>query len=71
MPPAARPKLQDYDFDLDRALSAVVGVRALVPEEAFTAQTLGTERVGHGVLIDDGVVLTIGYLVMEAETIWL
>jgi S1-C subfamily serine protease len=71
VPPAARPKLQDYDFDLDRTLSAVVGLRALVPEEAVTAQTLGTERVGHGVLIEDGIVLTIGYLVMEAETIWL
>jgi S1-C subfamily serine protease len=71
VPPAARPKPQDYGFDLDRALSTVVGLRALVPEEAFTAQTLGTERLGHGVLIEDGVVLTIGYLVMEAETIWL
>jgi S1-C subfamily serine protease len=71
VPPAARPKLQDYDFDLDRTLSAVVGLRSLVPEEAVTAQTLGTERVGHGVLIEDGIVLTIGYLVMEAETIWL
>jgi S1-C subfamily serine protease len=32
---------------------------------------LGAERAGNGVLIDDGVVLTIGYLITEAETVWL
>jgi S1-C subfamily serine protease len=43
-----------------------------VPEDAFTAGTLGTERAGSGVLIrDDGLVLTIGYLITEAESIWL
>ncbi len=42
------------------------------PESAFTAQTLGTERAGNGVLIrDDGIVLTIGYLVTEAQSVWL
>jgi S1-C subfamily serine protease len=49
-----------------------VGIRALVPQDAFTAEILGTERVGHGVLIrKDGVVLTIGYLITEAETVWI
>ena len=38
---------------------------------SFTAETLGTERAGNGVLIRDGVVLTIGYLITEAQTIWL
>ena len=33
--------------------------------------TLGTERAGNGVLIDDGLVLTIGYLITEAEAVWL
>ncbi len=48
-------------------LSAVVGVRAEVPPSARTAQTLGTEREGGGVVIgQDGLVLTIGYLIMEA-----
>ena len=48
----------------------MVGVRAVVPGDAFTADTLGTERAGNGVLIrNDGLVLTIGYLVTEAETI--
>ena len=67
-----QPKPEDYGYDLDRALSAVVGVRATVPGDAFTAETLGTERAGNGVVIrDDGLVLTIGYLITEAETVWL
>jgi S1-C subfamily serine protease len=67
-----QPKPDDYDYDLDRALSAVVGVKAIVPGDAFTAETLGTERAGNGVLIrEDGLVLTIGYLITEAETVWL
>ncbi|HRD77798.1 MAG TPA: S1C family serine protease [Hyphomicrobiaceae bacterium] len=50
----------------------MVTIRAFVPEDAFTAETLGTERAGHGVVIDhDGLVLTIGYLVTEAETVWI
>jgi S1-C subfamily serine protease len=71
VPPGAQPKPQDYAYDLDRALSAVVSVTATVPADAFTAQTLGTERSGHGVQIRDGVVLTIGYLVTEAQSVWL
>jgi S1-C subfamily serine protease len=71
VPPAAQPKPQDYPYDLDRALSAVVSVTATVPADAFTAQTLGTERTGHGVQIRDGIVLTIGYLVTEAASVWL
>ncbi len=72
IPGEIQPKPADCAFDLDRALSAVLGLRATVPEDAFTAGTLGTERAGSGVLIGkDGLVLTIGYLVTEAETIWL
>jgi S1-C subfamily serine protease len=66
-----QPKPEDYAYDLDTALSAVVGVRAVIPGDAFTADTLGTERAGNGVLIDDGLVLTIGYLITEAESVWL
>ena len=48
-------------------LNAVVGVRAMVPASARTADTLGAEREGGGVVIgEDGLVLTIGYLIMEA-----
>jgi S1-C subfamily serine protease len=72
MPAALQPQAENYDYDLDDALAAVVGLKAGVPEGAFTAETLGTERSGNGVLIrPDGLVLTIGYLITEAETIWL
>src|SRR5215469_12035286 len=72
IPGEIQPKPGDCAFDLDRALSAILGLRATIPEDAFTAGTLGTERAGSGVLIrKDGLVLTIGYLVTEAETIWL
>jgi S1-C subfamily serine protease len=72
IPGEFQPKPEDYDFDLDNALGAVLGVQATVPEDAFTAGTLGTERAGSGVLIrKDGLVLTIGYLITEAESIWL
>jgi len=71
VPAAVQPRLEDYGFDLERALSAVVGLHSIVPGDAFTADTLGTERAGNGVLIDDGLIVTIGYLVTEAETVWL
>src|SRR6266576_3409386 len=71
VPASVQPKPEDYGYDLDAALSAVVGIRAIIPGDAFTAETLGTERAGNGVLIRDGVVLTIGYLITEAQTIWL
>ena len=67
-----QPKPEDYEYELDRALSAMVGIRALIPADAFTAEILGTERLGHGALIrGDGIVLTIGYLITEAETVWI
>ena len=72
VPATLRPEPADYGYDLDRALLAVVTLRARVPEDAFTAGTLGTERVGNAVLIrQSGLLLTIGYLVTEAEEIWL
>jgi len=70
--PTLQPKPEDYDFDLEAALASVVALRTTVPADAFTAETLGTERAGNGVIIGDrGVVLTIGYLITEADTIWL
>ncbi len=51
-------------------LKAIVRVRSIVPEDARTAQSLGTEREGSGVVIDsNGHILTIGYLILEAESI--
>ena len=72
IPPDVQPKPEDYGFDLDRALNAVVSVRANIPDDAFTAEVLGTERAGNGVVIrSDGVILTIGYLIVEAESVWI
>lgn len=66
------PTAADFDCDLDRAKQSIVSLKADVPQDAFTADTLGTERAGSGVVIGDrGLVLTIGYLVTEAETLWL
>jgi S1-C subfamily serine protease len=54
----------------EEILKAVVKVRAVIPDSAVTAPLLGTEREGNGVLIDsDGHILTIGYLVLEADVI--
>ncbi len=51
-------------------LAAVVKVRAEVPATARTAEFLGANREGSGVVIDaDGLILTIGYLVLEASQI--
>lgn len=72
IPQELQPDPDDYSFDVDRALESVVGLSATVPTDAFTATTLGTERVGSGVVIrEDGLVLTIGYLITEAEQVWL
>ncbi|MCC7487542.1 MAG: serine protease [Burkholderiales bacterium] len=71
-PEALQPKADETQFDLARALDAVVLVRVEVPEDAYTAATLGTERLGNGAVIrEDGLVLTIGYLISEASRIWL
>lgn len=70
--PGLNPRPEQVDYDLERALGAVVAVHTRIPEDAFTATILGTERAGHGVVISaQGLVLTIGYLVTEAEQVWL
>jgi S1-C subfamily serine protease len=71
-PENVQPKPEAFPFDLNAALDAVVMLRAEIPEDAFTASILGTERIGSGVVIrDDGLVLTMGYLITEADAIWL
>ena len=53
---------------VNRALKSIVTVQSQIPEDAFTAQTLGEQRSGSGVVIrESGLVLTIGYLITEAE----
>jgi len=71
VPPAHQPRPGDYGFDLDHVLSSVIGLHSIIPPDALSAETLGTERAGNGVVINDGLVLTIGYLITEAEAVWL
>jgi S1-C subfamily serine protease len=59
-------------LDPDALCRSLVKLRALIPENAFTAGILGSERVGNGIVIRaDGLVLTIGYLITEASDVWL
>jgi S1-C subfamily serine protease len=71
-PRELQPKTGEVAFDLASAFDAMVALRVEIPEDAFTASVLGTERTGNGVVIRaDGLVLTIGYLILEAESIWI
>jgi S1-C subfamily serine protease len=72
-PTELQPSSEQLPFDLESALRSVVMVHAEIPEQAFTASALGTERMGSGVVVGatDGLVLTIGYLITEASTLWL
>jgi len=59
-------------FENNAANRSLVKLRAVIPEDGFTAGMLGSERIGNGVIIDtDGLVLTIGYLIAEATDVWL
>lgn len=61
---------QQGELKFQDVIGAVVAVHAEVPTTARTADRLGTERDGSGVVIDgDGLVLTIGYLIMEATRV--
>lgn len=72
IPTAEQPRPSDFGFDLDAALGSMLSLSAQVPEDAYTAEVLGMERGGNAVLVrEDGIVLTIGYLVMEAEEVLL
>ncbi len=54
----------------EETLKAIVQVRATIPDNARTAPSLGTKREGSGTVIDsNGLVLTIGYLILEADGI--
>jgi len=67
-----RPVAQLFDFDLDDRLASVVVLESRVPADAMSARTLGTNRFGNAVVIGaEGLVLTIGYLITEAEEVTL
>jgi len=63
---AAQEKAQ---AEAEQTLAAVVRVKARILKDARSNATLGPEREGSGVLIRDGYVVTIGYLVIEAESV--
>jgi serine protease Do len=65
-PPAAQTVIDA----LTRANASVVGVQVMAAAGARSAETLGRERSGSGVVIGpDGLVLTIGYLLLEADSV--
>src|SRR6202012_369274 len=67
-----RPSARGLAFDLDSALDALVVPHARGPETASTAEGLGVERLGNGIVIGtSGLVLTIGYLITEADDVTL
>src|SRR5260370_8290344 len=70
-PADASPRPDDFTFELDHALNAVLRLEATVPQDAFSAGALGTARAGNAVRVkENGLVLPIGYLLCEAATHW-
>jgi S1-C subfamily serine protease len=70
--PAAEAARRAEVQALERASASVVGVVARAVDDARSAATLGLERSGSGVVIEPGdLVLTIGYLILEAEQVLL
>ncbi len=65
-PPAARAE----GLDAERLVQAIVGVSAVAPPDVQSSRNLGAKREGSGIVIDgSGLILTIGYTVMEASDI--
>jgi uncharacterized integral membrane protein (TIGR00697 family) len=69
--PRPDPKaVQPVPTAVARVSPAVVRIQVQVPPDRPSAETLGTERAGSGVIVDaGGLVLTVGYLVLEAATV--
>ncbi|HEV7985829.1 MAG TPA: S1C family serine protease, partial [Steroidobacteraceae bacterium] len=74
LPQALQPRQDSVNFDLQSVYRSVVLLHTEISEDAYTASILGTDRIGHGVVIRSAerrLVLTIGYLITEADSIWL
>jgi S1-C subfamily serine protease len=57
-------------IDADKLFGAIVKVVTRAVPEARSAESLGSEREGTGVVIgNDGLILTIGYLITEADDV--
>src|SRR3984957_13706848 len=74
LPEPLRPQQSRFNVDLTAIYRSVVLVHTEASADGYTAPFLGTERLGSGVVIRSAerkLVLTIGYLITEAESIWL
>jgi S1-C subfamily serine protease len=74
LPEGLRPQQQHFSFDLQTIYRSAVLVHTEASEDGYTASDLGPSRLGSGVVIRSAerkLVLTIGYLITEAESIWL
>ncbi|MFQ5765389.1 MAG: S1C family serine protease [Rhodospirillales bacterium] len=70
MTASAPPQAGAEEINSKDIIDAVVGISSIIPDDARTAEHLGTSRSGSGIVIDDdGLVLTIGYLIMEATAV--
>jgi S1-C subfamily serine protease len=68
----AATDLEAQSRALERAANAVIGVQTLAVPDARSNSALGRVRQGSGVVIaPDGLVLTIGYLILEADQVQL
>ena len=65
---AALAAVPAHAASLEELVSAVVRIKTYINPDGQTTQSLGREREGSGIVIDeDGLVLTIGYLMVEAH----
>jgi S1-C subfamily serine protease len=61
---------EELPFDVEAVHRALTPLQSEIPDDAFTAPLLGTERAGGGIVIGaGGLILTIGYLIVEAESV--
>lgn len=59
-------------LDLENALQSIVAINTYIPANSYSADLLGTERSGHGIIIsEDGLILTVGYILTEAQSVWI
>ena len=71
IPDKLTPRIEDYGYDLEEKLASVVN-KNKNSGRCLYSSVLGTDRAGHGVLIqNDGLVVTIGYLIAEAKEVWI
>jgi S1-C subfamily serine protease len=67
-----RKSSNPYNLNFDSTLNSIVSINTYAPDNSFSAELLGTERSGHGVVIsDDGLIVTVGYILTEADSIWI